>query len=124
MIELDSEANSILISTKKLSGIDKEYDIFDLDVITYINSVFMILNQLGVGPKSVFSIDDETATWSEFEEGNSDIRACRDYMAQKVRLKFDPPTSATLKQALQDNIDELEWRLLHQVEINRHLGDG
>nr|DAE23074.1 MAG TPA: hypothetical protein [Siphoviridae sp. ctuyW65] len=121
---MESESDSILISTKKMAGIDKSYEVFDLDIITYINAVFMILNQLGVGTKSVFSINDSTATWSEFEEGNSDIKACRAYMAQKVRLKFDPPTSATIKQALQESIDELEWRLVHQVEINRHLGEA
>lgn len=120
---MGSESDSILISTKKMSGIDREYDVFDLDIITYINTVFMILNQMGVGPETVFSIEDETTTWNEFEEGNIDLKACRAYMAQKVRLQFDPPTSATIKQALQESINELEWRLIHQVEINRHIGE-
>lgn len=118
---MDSEAESILTSVKKLSGIDKEYDVFDLDIITYINTVFMTLNQMGVGPKTVFSINDDSSTWDEFEEENNDIRAVRTYISQKVRLVFDPPTSATIKQALQESIAELEWRLIHQVEINRQL---
>lgn len=120
---MSSESDSILISTKKLSGIDNEYDVFDLDIITYINTVFMTLNQMGIGPKEVFNIEDEDATWDEFEEGNKDLRACRSYMAQKVRMQFDPPTSSYVMQALKDSIAEVEWRLIHQVEINRSLGE-
>ena len=53
------EENSILISTKKLAGIDKEYDVFDFYFITYINSIFITLNQLGVGTKEVISFTNE-----------------------------------------------------------------
>ncbi|WP_439958482.1 phage head-tail connector protein, partial [Salmonella enterica] len=41
---------SILTSIKKLLGIAEEYEHFDNDIIMHINSVFMILTQLGVGP--------------------------------------------------------------------------
>ena len=41
---------SILTSIKKMLGIDEEYTHFDADVIMDINSVLMILTQLGVGP--------------------------------------------------------------------------
>ena len=39
---------SILTSIKKLLGIPEDYEHFDQDIIIHINSVFMILNQLGV----------------------------------------------------------------------------
>lgn len=115
------DADSILISTKKLAGIDKKYDVFDLDVITYINSVFMGFYQMGIGPDKVFSITGNDETWSDFENGYDDIKACRSYMAQKVRLKFDPPTSVTVVEAIKESIDETEWRLVHQIEIARNL---
>lgn len=115
------DGDSILISTKKLAGIDKNYDVFDLDIITYINSVFMGLYQMGVGTNKVFSITGNDELWSDFENGCDDIKACRSYMAQKVKLKFDPPTSATVVQAIKESIDETEWRLVHQVEIARKL---
>ena len=117
------EENSILISTKKLAGIDKNYDVFDLDIVTYINSIFMTLNQLGVGPKEVFSITNEETTWDEFEEGHKDLRACRAYIAKKVRMEFDPPTSATLADAINKSIAEFEWRLNCQVETMRKLNE-
>ena len=116
-----SDPDSILESTKKLSGIDGNYEVFDLDVITYINSVFLGLNQMGVGPKKIFFIEGSNETWSSFEEGNGDLRAVRSYMAQKVRLQFDTPSNATIVQALKDSIAETEWRLLHQVETARNL---
>ena len=48
--------DSILTSIKKLLGITEDYEHFDEDLIMHINSVFMILSQLGVGPASGFSI--------------------------------------------------------------------
>ena len=58
--------DSILTSIKKLLGITEEYDTFDNDLITHINSVFMILNQMGVGPKEGFKITDDSETWEDF----------------------------------------------------------
>ena len=49
---------SILQSVKKMLGIIPEYTNFDDDIIMHINSVFMILQQLGVGPKEGFAISD------------------------------------------------------------------
>ena len=57
---------SILTSIKKLLGITEEYDQFDPDIIMHINSVFMVLTQLGVGPAEGFSIEDDTAVWTDF----------------------------------------------------------
>ena len=55
--------DSILTSIKKLLGITEEYTHFDPDIIIHINSVFMILTQLGVGPPKGFSIRDKEAVW-------------------------------------------------------------
>ena len=52
---------SILTSIKKLLGIAEDYNQFDQDLIMHINSVFSILNQLGVGPSEGFSISDSFA---------------------------------------------------------------
>lgn len=46
---------SVLTSIKKMLGITEEYEHFDSDIIMHINSVFMILTQLGVGPPQDFS---------------------------------------------------------------------
>ena len=50
--------DSILTTIKKMLGISEEYEHFDIDIITHINSTFSILAQLGVGPDKGFSIHD------------------------------------------------------------------
>ena len=69
--------DSILTSIKKLLGITEEYENFDQDIIMHINSAFMILNQLGVGPKSGFSISDKSSTWDEFIPESSNLEAVK-----------------------------------------------
>lgn len=104
--------DSILISIKKLVGISQEDTSFDIDLIIHINSVFMILNQLGVGPKDGFSITDDSATWNDFLVESAKLEAVKSYMYGKVRLLFDPPTIASVLESLKAQILELEWRLM------------
>lgn len=108
---------SILTSIKKLLGITEEYDHFDPDIIMHINSVFMILTQLGVGPSDGFSISDKTATWDDFlPADNKNFEAVKSYMHLKVKLLFDPPMSSAIIEAIKQMINELEWRLNVEAE--------
>lgn len=100
---------SILNSVKKLLGIDPSYTQFDTDLIMHINSVFLILNQLGVGPDDPFTITGVNDNWSDFIEDGS-IELVKSYMFLKVKLLFDPPQNGTLVQAMKDQIAEFEWR--------------
>lgn len=102
---------SILTSIKKLLGIAEEDTNFDQDLIMHINSVFMILTQLGVGPSKGFSIKDENDVWSDFIPEQSSLEAVKTYVYMKVRLMFDPPLSSAVVDAINRNISELEWRL-------------
>ena len=101
---------SILTSIKKLLGITEEYEHFDADIIMHINSVFMILTQLGVGPSEGFSIKDKTTTWNEFVSGNQ-LESVKSYMHMKVKLMFDPPLSSAVMECMNRMISEFEWRL-------------
>ena len=104
--------DSILISTKKLSGISEECSHFDDQIVAYINSVFLVLKQIGVGPKEGFVITDESAIWADFIPDNLILReSVKVYMSSKVRLQFDPPTSSSHLEALTRTINEFEWRL-------------
>ena len=103
--------NSILTSIKKLLGITEEYTHFDPDIIMHINSVFMILSQLGVGPVERFSISDSTSTWDEFVTDSQNLEAIKSYMHMKVKLLFDPPQSSAVIEAMNRMISEFEWRL-------------
>ncbi len=102
---------SILASTKKLLGIAKEYEQFDADIIIHINSAFMVLNQLGVGPKEGFSIKDNASNWTEFITDKNKIEAVKSYIYLKVRVLFDPPQSSAVMESMNRQISELEWRL-------------
>lgn len=103
---------SILSSIKKLLGIDEEYTHFDEDIIMHINSVMMILNQLGVGPNEGFSISDSSATWSDFlGEDLQNFQSVKSFVYLKVRLLFDPPSSSAAIESMNRMIGEYEWRL-------------
>lgn len=102
---------SILTSIKKLLGISEEYTHFDQDIIMHINSVFMILTQLGVGPSDGFFIEDKTLYWEDYISEPAELQAVKTYMYMKVRLLFDPPASSAVMEALNRSISEFEWRL-------------
>lgn len=109
--------DSILTTTKELSGVMLEYNNFDKDLVMYINSVFMVLKQLGVGPAEGFMIKDASTTWEEFLPNSTVLReSVKAYMGNKVRLQFDPPTNSALLEALTRNVNEFEWRLNVEAE--------
>lgn len=112
------EMDSILTSVKKMLGITEDYEHFDADIIMHINSVFMILNQLGIGPVKGFSITDRFSTWEDFLQGGENLESVKSYMYMKVRLLFDPPMSSAVMEAMKQMISELEWRLNVQSELN------
>lgn len=107
---------SILTSIKKLLGITEDYTHFDEDLIMHINSVFMILNQLGVGPKEGFIIEDDSTTWDEYISDPMKLQAVKSYIHLKVRLIFDPPASTAIMECYKQMIDELQFRLNIEVE--------
>jgi len=107
---------NILDSVKKLLGIEPEYKHFDPEIIMHINTAFLSLNQLGVGPEEGFSITDNTTTLKEFVGDRVDLEAVKSYLYLKVRLLFDPPQMGYLVEAINKQITELEWRLNVQVE--------
>lgn len=109
--------DSILTSTKKLSGVSESCPHFDDQIVAYINSVFFVLKQLGVGPDEGFVVTDESDTWDDFLPDNAILReATKSYMSAKVRLQFDPPSSSSHMEALKSVIAEYEWRANVEVE--------
>lgn len=108
---------SILTSIKKLLGITEEYEHFDADIIMHINSVFMILTQMGIGPSEGFVIEDETTTWSDYTNNTIPIESVKTYIYLRVRLLFDPPSSSAVIESMNRTISELEWRLNSAVDF-------
>jgi hypothetical protein len=112
---------SILKSTKKILGIAEDYTVFDLDIITHINSAFSTLTQLGVGPVEGFIIEDDSDLWTDFIDVNVDFQwnSVKSYVFLRVRMLFDPPQTSYLISASERQIQELEWRLnVHREETD------
>jgi hypothetical protein len=102
--------HSILNTIKKIIGIDESYTHFDTDLIMHINSVFFILNQLGIGPEEPYSITGPDEEWSDFFMGSKESEIVKSYIAMKVRMMFDPPQNNALAQVIKEQISEFEWR--------------
>lgn len=109
--------DSILVSVKKLLGIDAEYTIFDPDIIVHINTAFAILNQLGVGPEEGFMIEGVNEVWEEYIVDFNFMMA-KTFVFLKVKIAFDPPSSAALLESMNRQLDELTWRL--ELEAHTH----
>lgn len=116
--------NSILLTVKKMLGISEEYTAFDIDLIVNINSVFLTLNQLGVGPEEPYQIEGSEETWDDFLlDQRKKFPGLQTYVYLKTRLLFDPPTNSFLVDAMQKQCDEFEWRLNIQAEGGKSDGD-
>ena len=115
---------SILLTIRKLIGGDEEYsssDPFVFNIIIAINSALATLNQFKVGTEG-FSIEDDTAKWSDFigeTESTYGVKLdeVKSFVFLRVRKEFDPPTSSVLMQAINDQINELSWRICTKMEL-------
>lgn len=111
--------DSILNLLKPMVGVTTDYNVFDNELITDINSVFSILYQLGIGDKQ-YRITGAEETWTDFFEENevedANIDDVKTYMRNKVKLMFDPPTNSFLVQLLQDQCKEFESRINYEVD--------
>ena len=103
--------DSILFDVKKLIGIDESYSEFDDVLIMHINTALSILIQQGIGNPN-FYVDCASSTWRDFlMDSQINLRAVKSWTALKVRTYFDPATSSLVKEAIGENLKELEWRM-------------
>ena len=108
--------DSILLSVKTALGPSGAYDIFDPQIIMFINGILNHMNQLGVGVRG-FQITGQDETWSDFiPDVGDDYGQAFLFMYCKVRLFFDPPTNSFLVTNLEKLASEAEWRLNVQAD--------
>lgn len=117
-------SDSILLSTKKALGIDATYDVFDPDLVMFINAALSTLEQLGIGPVGGFSIVDDAATWSAFLGGDPRYNDVKAYVYLRARLLFDPPSTSFLITAFNEQRQELEWRMNVRREQDNYTPQG
>lgn len=109
---------SILTSIKKLLGMTEDYTAYDDQIIIHVNSVFMILTQLGIGPEDGFVIKDKEAVWNDFVSDETKLELVKSYIYLKVKLLFDPPSNSSVIESINRQINEFEWRLNVKAESN------
>ena len=102
---------SILYSIKKLIGVDINYNVFDDELVMYINGSFNTLFQLGVGPLEGFTISGPIQTWSQLTNDDKLLECLRTYVYLKTRLVFDPPATSFGIEAFEKQAQEWEWRI-------------
>ena len=101
---------SILISVKKMLGIDEDCVDFDTDIIININTVMSMLNQMGVGPEEGFIITGRNETWDSIYTDKR-LSMVEEYVKVSVQLAFDPPTNQSMISILEKTISKLEFRI-------------
>ena len=106
---------SILMTVKQMLNVPPEEMGFDTQIGVLINSEFMTLNQLGIGPEG-FTVHDADTKWTDFSNDKSLIATLKEYLSTRVRMMFDPPASSIVADAYNSKIAELQWRLNIQAE--------
>ena len=109
--------DSILFTIKKMLGLGTDYTAYDTDVIVFINSAMMTLQQLGVGPERGFVVTGPTEMWSDFIPSDTMLEGVKNYLFLCVKMVFDPPTSSFVMESMKAQKEELEWRLREQAEF-------
>lgn len=115
-VRLILDSSSILNSVKKLLGISPTDDGFDQEIKDLINAEFLSLHQLCVGPEAGFSIEGPEEEWTDFTDNPKLVEAVKQFIYLRVRMVFDPPASSTVAEAINNRINELEFRLNVQAE--------
>lgn len=106
-----STTDSILNSTKLMLGLTEDYTPFDPVVTMHINSIFSVLNGLGIGPVDGFMIEGPGETWGQFLGPGLLMNEAKTYMYLRVRMIFDPPQIGYLIDSYAKQIAEFEFRL-------------
>lgn len=106
---------SILASVKKVLGIHKDDESFDLDLILAINTAIGILRQIGVR-ETPFTIESDDETWEDYLGEDKTLEDVKTYICQKVRLIFDPPQNSSVTESINKTLTELECRISYEVD--------
>lgn len=109
-------SDSILLTEKKMLGIEPDDDSFDEELMVHINGILMTLRQLGVGMDQSFMVTSDQDLWDDLLDDRQDLQAVKTYIYLKLRQQFDPPTNSFVLTSMEKQIAELEWRLNVQAE--------
>ena len=113
---MDLMTEGILTSIKKMLGIDDNYIPFDVDVLIHINSAFMTLCQMGIGPKEGFNVTGYEEIWGDFLTNKVMLGGVKTWVYLQVKMLFDPPANSFVMDAYKTQAEQILWRLNVQAE--------
>ena len=119
---MDRTTDSIVVTIKKMLGLDDEYTPFDADVIVHINTAIMTLTQMGVGPKEGYEVLDYDQTWTDFlGDMVKMLGAVKTYIYLQVKMVFDPPNNSFVMDAYKQQCEQLLFRLNVNAESQQKM---
>lgn len=101
-------------------------DHFDSQLVDYMNAIFMVLYQIGVGPRDKPFVYDMGIgqTWDDFMSASPEREGTKTYLYKRVQMMFDPPTSSIAKEAADAIIREMEWRIFDYADYTSSFGEN
>ena len=102
---------SILEDVKKFCMLTKDNTDFDSVVTLHINSAFASLKQMGVGPQQGFKIQGYDEKWSDYFSDKDFVENVKEYVCIKTKIAFDTPQASGMKEALENQLAETEYRV-------------
>lgn len=107
---------SILMTIRRGLGVPDDYSGFDGQIIVAINNAIFSLTQLGIGPATGLVVTGIDETWTQLFDAVTNLEGVKSYILLKSKLEFDPPQHGFLITAIQEQIQELAWRLMVEVD--------
>ena len=101
-------------------SIDSGVTAYDEELIGHINTVLMMLNQMGVGPEGGFALETGNETWDQIIPDNIKYPGIKDYIKIKTRILFDPEAfTPNAMNSANEMLSEIEWRLNYKADAER-----
>lgn len=100
--------------------LDSGVTAYDTELIGHINTVLMMLNQMGVGPSGGFVLITGDETWPQIIPDEIKYAGIRDYVKMKTRILFDPEAfTPNAMNSTNEVLKEIEWRLTYKADAER-----
>jgi hypothetical protein len=106
----------IFDSVKKALGFFPEYAAFDTEILIYINAAISSLRRLGIGPDPALQVTGRAALWTELWSHPATLGMVQNFIFLSVKLAFDTPGTSFNIAVLEEQLAELESRLLVVAE--------
>lgn len=108
--------DDVLSDIKRLLGIEVADTSFDAELLLHINTVSSFsLPQFGI---SAIKEVEEGDGWDDIFSEGTPYSGVKTYIFLKVKSLFDPPTHSFVLESLNRQIQEMEWRLVLEIEQN------